>query len=105
MIMRSRAPGQFTGPVHHLSQHVLAARNRKMTSEGHRLIDGTRTKHAPTFEVRQMKSAPRWYVRVLWDYGEELHVSGFTSADEARRWIHNTSEGWLRNRSAALRGV
>jgi hypothetical protein len=59
----------------------------------------------PTFEVHQLKSAPGWYVRVLWQYGQEQHVSGFASADEAQNWIHKKSEGWLRNRTAALRVV
>ena len=66
------------------------------------LAEGRR---APTFEVCQLKFAPGWYVRVLWQYGQEQHVSGFASADEAQSWVHKKSEGWLRNRTAALRGV
>ena len=66
------------------------------------LAEGRR---APTFEVRQLKFAPGWYVRVLWQYGQEQHVSGFASADEAQSWVHKKSEGWLRNRTAAWRGV
>ena len=31
------------------------------------------------FEVRQLKCALRWYVRVLWSYGQEQYVNGFTS--------------------------
>jgi hypothetical protein len=58
----------------------------------------------PTFEARRLKSAPGWYVRVSWRYGQVEHVSGFASADEAERWISEKSEGWLRNRTAALRG-
>jgi hypothetical protein len=58
---------------------------------------------APTFEVRQLKSTPRWYVRVVWPYGQEQHVAGFASADDAKTWIAGKSEGWLRSRSAALR--
>ena len=57
----------------------------------------------PTFEVCQLKSAPGWYVRVLWRFGQEQHVSGFASADQAHSWIRKKSEEWLRNRSAALR--
>lgn len=59
----------------------------------------------PTFEARQLKSSSRWYVRVLWPYGQEQHVSGFISAGEAESWISKTSEVWLRNRTAALRGI
>ena len=57
----------------------------------------------PTFEVRQLKSAAGWYVRVLWRYGQVEHVSGFASADDAESWIHKKSEAWLQNRAAALR--
>jgi hypothetical protein len=59
--------------------------------------------HAPAFEVHQLKSTPRWYVRVLWQHGQEQHVTGFVSADDAQNWISRKSEGWLRNRTAALR--
>ena len=58
---------------------------------------------APTFEVRQLKSMPRWYVRVFWQHGQEEHVTGFISADDAQSWISRKSEGWLRSRTAALR--
>ena len=44
-------------------------------------------------------------MRVLWPYGQEQHVSGFTSADEAQSWIDKKSVGWLQNRAAALRVV
>src|SRR5580658_4052618 len=40
----------------------------------------------PTFEVRQLNFARGWYVRVLWRYGQEQHVSGFASAGEAQSW-------------------
>jgi len=56
------------------------------------------------FEARRLKSAPGWYVWVSWRYGQVEHISGFTSADEAESWIANKSAGWLRNRTAALRG-
>ena len=58
---------------------------------------------APTFEVRQLKSTPRWYVQVLWQHGQEQHITGFTSADDSQSWISSKSEEWLRNRTAALR--
>jgi hypothetical protein len=58
---------------------------------------------APTFEIRQLKSTPRWYVKIVWRYGQEQHVTGFVSADDAQTWISRKSEGWLRNRNAALR--
>ena len=57
----------------------------------------------PTFEVYQAKSAPRWYVRVLWQHGQEQHIAGFLSADDAQSWIIKKSKAWLQNRTAALR--
>jgi hypothetical protein len=77
-----------------------------MTAQSRRMIASlTEAKCRPDFEVHQLKSAPGWYVRVLWQYGLEQHIGGFASADEAQTWIHKKSEGWLRNRTAALRGV
>jgi len=60
-------------------------------------------KCSPTFEVRQLKFAPGWYVRVLWRYGQEQHVNGFASADEAQSWVRKKSVRWLRDRADALR--
>ncbi len=59
----------------------------------------------PPFEVRPLKSAPGWYVRVSWRYGQVEHVAGFASAQEAASWITKNSEEWLRNRATALRSV
>ena len=65
----------------------------------------TEAKRSPTFEVRQLESARGWYVRVLWHYGQEHHVGGFASADEAQSWIDKKSIRWLENRAAALHVV
>jgi hypothetical protein len=59
----------------------------------------------PTFEARPLKSAPGWYVRVSWRYGQVDDVIGFMAEHEAERWISERSQEWLRNRTAALRGV
>ena len=82
-----------------MSEEQAAAMSNKQRLTAS-LAEGRRP---PTFEVRQLKFAPGWYVRVLWQYGQEQHVSGFASADEAHSWIQKKSEGWLRNRAAALR--
>jgi hypothetical protein len=55
----------------------------------------------PVFEARRLKSAPGWYVRVLWRYGQAEHVSGFASEQDAARWIEQKSEAWLRGRKGA----
>ena len=73
-----------------MSKKALAIAGR---TEGSRL---------PTFEVHQLRSASRWYVRVLWQYGQEQHIAGFVSADAAQSWIIKKSQRWLQNRTAAL---
>jgi hypothetical protein len=70
-----------------------------------RLTNLTEAERSPTFEVRQLKSGSGWYVRILWPYGQEQQVSGFTSAGEARSWIDRKSVGWLQSRAVALRVV
>ena len=62
-------------------------------------------KRSPIFEVRQLKCGLGWYVRILWPYGQEQYVNGFTSADAARSWIDRKSVGWLQSRAAALRVI
>jgi hypothetical protein len=57
----------------------------------------------PTFEACPLKSSSGWYVKVLWHYGQEQHVGRFVSIDDAQSWITENAEGWLRNRTAALR--
>ena len=57
----------------------------------------------PIFEACRLKTAPGWYVRVSWRYGQMEHVSGFASEQDAESWINKKSAGWLRNRAAALR--
>jgi hypothetical protein len=41
----------------------------------------------PVFQARPLKSAPGWYVRVSWRYGQVEHVSGFASGQDAAKWI------------------
>jgi len=58
-------------------------------------------KSDPSFEAHRLKSAPGWYVRVSWRYGQVEHVSSFVSEQDAERWIKERSEEWLRNRTSA----
>ena len=76
-----------------------------MSTKQRLIANLTEAKRSPIFEVRQLKCGSGWFVRVLWPYGQEQHVSGFTSADEAQSWIDKKSVGWLQNRAAALRVV
>lgn len=55
----------------------------------------------PAFEARRLKSAPGWYVRVTWRYGQVGHVSGFASERDAQNWIREKSDAWLRSRKGA----
>ncbi len=112
MTIKSRSSGRAGARLLHfsifaVSQKIgMGVKQASAISNKRRLIASVAEgRRAPTFEVRQLKFAPGWYVRVLWQYGQEQHVSGFASADEAQSWIHKKSEGWLRNRTAALRGV
>ena len=112
MTIKSRSSGRAGVRLLHFSMFAVSQKigmgeeQAAAMSNKQRLIASlAEGRRAPTFEVRQLKFAPGWYVRVLWQYGQEQHVSGFASADEAQSWVHKKSEGWLRNRTAALRGV
>jgi hypothetical protein len=45
----------------------------------------------PAFEARRLKSAPGWYVRVVWSHGKRDHIPGFVTQEEALRWIETKS--------------
>jgi hypothetical protein len=53
----------------------------------------------PAFEVRRLKSAPGWYVRVAWAHGRRDHIPGFISEQEAQRWIETKARGWVAERT------
>jgi hypothetical protein len=55
----------------------------------------------PAFEVRRLKSAPGWYVRVAWAHGKRDHIPGFISEQEARRWIETKARGWVSEQTRA----
>ena len=66
-----------------------------MIIKSHRLVASlVEAKCLPTFEVRQLKSAPGWYVRVSWRYGQVEHISGFASGHDAENWIKEKSAEW-----------
>jgi hypothetical protein len=52
----------------------------------------------PVFEVRPLKSASGWYVRVAWPNGKRDHVPGFVTQQEAQRWIEGRAPAWLSER-------
>jgi hypothetical protein len=57
----------------------------------------------PAFEVRRLKSAPGWYVRVAWAHGKRDHIPGFISEQEAQRWIETKAPpDTLNSRADAL---
>jgi hypothetical protein len=55
----------------------------------------------PAFEVRPLKSAPGWYVRVAWPNGKRDHIPGFITQQEAQRWIEVKAPAWLSERFGA----
>jgi hypothetical protein len=52
----------------------------------------------PVFEVRPLKSASGWYVRVAWPNGKRDHIPGFVTQQEAQRWIEVKAPAWLSER-------
>src|SRR5208282_3556684 len=106
MTIKSRSPARAGVRLLHFSTFAVLQKNRRarrtgaaMSNKQRRIASLAEGRRPPTFAVRQLKFAPGWYVRVLWQYGQEQHVSGFASADEAQSWVHKKSEGWLRNRA------
>jgi hypothetical protein len=60
----------------------------------------------PAFEVRRLKSAPGWYVRVAWAHGKRDHIPGFVSQQEALRWIETKARAWVSEQThVSFRGV
>jgi hypothetical protein len=55
----------------------------------------------PAFEVRSLKSASGWYVRVAWPDGKREHIPGFITRREAQRWIDVKAPAWLSERCSA----
>jgi len=55
----------------------------------------------PIFDARRLNTAPGWFVRVMWRYGQREHVSGFASEHDAQKWIEQKSEAQLRGRKGA----
>jgi hypothetical protein len=55
----------------------------------------------PAFEVRPLKSALGWYVRVAWPDGKRDHIPGFITRQEAQRWIEVKAPAWLSERRSA----
>jgi hypothetical protein len=56
------------------------------------------TSSNPAFEVRPLKSASGWYVRVAWPNGKRDHIPGFVTQQEAQRWIEVKAPAWLSER-------
>jgi hypothetical protein len=60
----------------------------------------------PAFEVRRLKSAPGWYVRVAWSHGKRDHIPGFVSQQEALRWIETKARAWVSEQTrVSFRGI
>ena len=48
------------------------------------------------FEVRPMKKGPTWMVVVTFPDRAEMQVPDFATEADARNWINNDSQEWLR---------
>jgi NAD(P)H-flavin reductase len=50
-----------------------------------------------TFEAVELSAAePGWFVRITLPHGEQIHISDFNAETEARHWIADKSEAWLK---------
>jgi hypothetical protein len=50
-----------------------------------------------TFEAVKLSAAePGWFVRITLPHGEQIHISDFNAETEARNWIAEKSEAWLK---------
>jgi NAD(P)H-flavin reductase len=49
------------------------------------------------FEAVKLSAAePGWFVRITLPHGEQIHISDFNAETEARNWIADKSEAWLK---------
>jgi hypothetical protein len=48
------------------------------------------------FEPVQLKDASRWHVQITLFRGEQHRISSFKTEAEARTWIGENSDMWLR---------
>jgi hypothetical protein len=39
---------------------------------------------------------PGWFVRITLPHGEQIHINNFNEVTEARNWIADKSEAWLK---------
>ena len=58
------------------------------------MIDLPVTKLA--FTSRPLKSSKKWWLDLVWPDGRAEHVQDFESEAEAKAWIENKSQFWLR---------
>jgi hypothetical protein len=47
------------------------------------------------FEPVELKSDPRWHVRVKFPSGQQTYVNGFDTEAQARDWIARDATAWL----------
>ena len=49
------------------------------------------------FEAVKLSAAePGWFVRITLPHGEQIHINNFNEVTEARNWIADKSEAWLK---------
>jgi hypothetical protein len=54
-----------------------------------------------TFDPRPLKVGPHWQVVAIYPGGQQEHVTGFETESDAKNWITNDSQAWLRKRGYA----
>ena len=60
----------------------------------------TMPKYAPTitFDPQPLQVGHEWHVVAIYPSGQQQHITGFKTEEEARRWITSGSEAWLKER-------
>jgi hypothetical protein len=49
------------------------------------------------FEAVKLSAAePGWFVRITLPHGEQIHIDDFNAEAEARNWIAEKSDAWLK---------
>jgi hypothetical protein len=54
-----------------------------------------------TFDPRPLKAGPHWQVVATYPSGQQEHITGFDTESDAKNWITNDSQAWLRKRGYA----
>jgi len=52
-----------------------------------------------TFNPKPLKVGAQWHVVDTYPRGQEEHITGFKTEADAKDWLKNDSQAWLKKRS------